>query len=75
MTQGVKNLIDAIASGDSIAIETAFNTEMATRISDRLDDMRIDVAQNMFQTESVNSDEEVAEEPVQEEEDPEPFEE
>jgi hypothetical protein len=36
--------------------------------------MRIDVAQNMFQTESVNSDEEVAEEPVQEE-DPEPFEE
>lgn len=74
MTQGVKNLIDAIASGDSIAIETAFNTEMATRISDRLDDMRIDVAQNMFQTESVNSDEEVAEEPVQEE-DPEPFEE
>ena len=51
MTQGVNDLIDAIASGDSIAIETAFNTEMATRISDRLEDMRVEVAQNMFRTE------------------------
>lgn len=54
MTQGVKDLIDAIASGDSLAIDAAFNTEMATRISDRLDDMRVEVAQNMFQTEELD---------------------
>lgn len=59
MTQGVKDLIDAIASGDSVAIETAFNTEMATRISDRLEDMRVEVAQNMFRTESTQVDEEI----------------
>jgi hypothetical protein len=53
MTQGVKDLIDAIASGDSLAIDAAFNSEMATRISERLDGMRADVAQNMFATESV----------------------
>lgn len=58
MTQGVKDLIDAIASGDSIAIETAFNTEMATRISDRLEDMRVDVARNMFAAESTQPEEE-----------------
>ena len=57
MTQGVKDLIDAIATGDSIAIETAFNTEMATRISDRLEDMRVDVARTMFATEAVQPEE------------------
>ena len=65
MTQGVNDLINAIASGDSIAIETAFNTEMATRISDRLEDMRVEVAQNMFRTESTQP-EEVSEEPTEE---------
>jgi hypothetical protein len=54
MTQGVKDLIDAIASGDSLAIDAAFNSEMASRISERLDDMRVDVAQNIFHTESVD---------------------
>jgi hypothetical protein len=48
MTQGVLDLIQAIDSGESIAIEAAFNQEMTTRISDRLDDMRMEVAQNMF---------------------------
>ena len=52
MTAGVQDLINAIASGDAQAIEQSFASEMATRISERLDDMRIDVAQNMFQTES-----------------------
>jgi hypothetical protein len=53
MTEGVRNLINAIAEGDSVGIEAAFNQEMATRISDRLEDMRVDVAQNMFRTEAV----------------------
>ena len=61
MTEGVQNLINAIAEGDSVGIESAFNQEMATRISDRLDDMRIDVARNMFRTESVQVKEEFEE--------------
>lgn len=65
MTQGVYELIDAIAAGDSLAIEQSFNAEMANRISTRLEDMRVDVAQNMFRTESVES-EEVAEETEEE---------
>ena len=65
MTEGVQNLINAIAEGDSVGIESAFNQEMATRISDRLDDMRVDVARNMFRTESVQ--EELEEETPEEE--------
>ena len=68
MTEGVQNLINAIAEGDSVAIESAFNQEMATRISDRLEDMRIDVARNMFRTESVQDqpEEETPEEETEE---------
>lgn len=62
MTAGVQDLINAIASGDSQAIEQSFASEMATRISERLDDMRVEVAQNMFRTESVQVAEETEEE-------------
>lgn len=48
MTQGVNDLINAIAQGDATSIDAAFNAEMATRISSRLEDMRVQVAQNMF---------------------------
>lgn len=44
----VKDLINAIASGSAIETEQAFNQVMAEKISARLDDMRIEVAQNMF---------------------------
>jgi len=50
---GVNDIIDAIQSGDSVAIDTAFNKEMAARVSDRLDAMRQDVAQNMFKSADV----------------------
>ena len=66
MTQGVFDLIQAISEGDSIAIEQAFNTEMANRISTRLDDMRVDVAQNMFRTESTDVEYELSEEQIDE---------
>jgi hypothetical protein len=57
MTQGVQDLIKAINSGDSTDIDSAFNAEMANRISTRLEDMRVSVAQNMFATEqSVEED-------------------
>ena len=59
MTQGVKDLISAIVQGDAASIDAAFNAEMATRVSSKLEDMRVSVAQNMFATEQV---EEVTEE-------------
>lgn len=58
-----RDLIDAIASGDSVVIQSSFETEMATRIAERLDAMRQDVAQNMFKeaTQEVEEIEEQAE--------------
>lgn len=43
-----RDLINAIAIGDAIEIENAFNATMAEKISSRMDDMRLDIAQNMF---------------------------
>ena len=61
MTQGVQDLIKAIDSGDSEAIDAAFNSEMATRISERLETMRATVAKSMFATEDVESEVEQSE--------------
>lgn len=41
-------LIDAISKGDASATEAAFNAAMAEKISAKLDDLRVSVAQNMF---------------------------
>ena len=72
MTQGVQNLISAIDSGDATAIDAAFNAEMATRISSRLEDMRVSVAQNMFAAEqSVETESEAEVEEAQTEDNPE----
>jgi hypothetical protein len=46
--ESIKDLITAIAEGDSIAIEDSFNYVMASKISDHLDNMRLSVAQGMF---------------------------
>jgi len=54
-----RELIDAIAAGDSVAIQTAFETEMSGRIAERLDSMRQDVATNMFKVEEQVQSEEV----------------
>jgi hypothetical protein len=45
-----KDLINAISTGDSVGIETAFNTAMAEKITVQLDAMRQEVAQNMFKS-------------------------
>lgn len=47
----VRDLIDAIASGDSIATQQAFEQEMMSRVAARIDDKRVEVAQNMFSSE------------------------
>ena len=44
----VRDLIDAIDSGNAVKIEDAFNAVMAEKISSRLEDMRAAVSKNMF---------------------------
>jgi hypothetical protein len=61
MTQGVQDLIKAINSGDSTEIDSVFQAEMANRISTRLEDMRVSVAQGMFATEQSVEETEVEE--------------
>lgn len=48
MSETVTNLINAIASGDALETENAFNAAMAEKISAKLDDMRVEVAKGMF---------------------------
>ena len=59
------DLVSAIINKDATGIESAFNDAMAEKISTRLDDMRANVAQSMFNQEDP---EVTAEEPVTEEE-------
>ena len=56
-----RDLIDAITSGDATEVESSFNSIMAAKVSDKIDSMRNDVAQNMFtspaeETEAVDSE-------------------
>jgi len=65
MSDSVRDLIAAIATGNAVETEQAFNATMAEKISAKLDDMRINVAQNMFnaqQEEQVVDSEETAKE-------------
>ena len=48
MSESVRNLIDAIATGSAVGTEEQFNAAMAEKISVKLDAMRQDVAANMF---------------------------
>lgn len=50
MSESIKNLINAISAGSAIETEEAFNSTMAEKISVKIDDMRQDVAANMFKT-------------------------
>jgi hypothetical protein len=54
------DLVSAIINKDAVGIETAFNTAMGEKISSRLEDMRTDIAQTMFNT----PEEDTIEEPV-----------
>lgn len=52
------DLINAIQAGDSTGIEQHFDYLMTSRIAERLDDMRVEVAKNMFKEEVEELDEE-----------------
>lgn len=43
-----RDLVDALISGDSIEIESAFDATMAEKMSSSLDTYRVKVAQSMF---------------------------
>lgn len=43
-----RELVDALISGNSIAIENTYNTVMSDKMTAALDDYRVKVAQNMF---------------------------
>lgn len=53
-----QELIDAIQSGDSVKIQSSFESAMASKIAEKIDVMRQQVAQNMFK-ESVEELDEV----------------
>jgi hypothetical protein len=48
MNETVQNLVQAIRAGDALETENAFTMAMQEKLSAKLDDMRIDVAQGMF---------------------------
>lgn len=51
-----RDLINAIIVGDAIEIENAFNSTMAEKLSDRIEDMRVEVAKSIFATESTDTE-------------------
>ena len=51
------DLIHAIINNDAVDTEAAFKEVIADKISARLDDMRIDIASNMFNTSEVSENE------------------
>ena len=52
-----RNLIDAIASGSALDIESAFEDTMAEKVSVQIEAKRLQIAQIMFTTEEVELDE------------------
>jgi hypothetical protein len=57
MNENTLNLIKAIAEGDALETEKTFQAAMAEKISAKLDDMRAQVAHNMFASEPVVEEE------------------
>ena len=64
MNENTLNLIKAIAEGDALETEKSFQAAMAEKISAKLEDMRVQVAQNMFATPEAVTEEEEQEEYV-----------
>jgi hypothetical protein len=56
MTDTVKDLISAIVTGNAVDTESAFNAAMAEKLSVKLDDMRVQVAQNMFNVQQTETE-------------------
>ena len=50
----IKDLIDAIAEGNTLDIESSFNSIVSQKIADRLEDMKINIASDMFSEDVIN---------------------
>lgn len=50
MSDNIKHLINSIQAGDSVETQNAFESEMMTRIADRLDTYRQTVASSLFKS-------------------------
>lgn len=50
MSETTMNLINAIRAGSATETESLFGAAMAEKLSGKLEDMRANVAQNMFKT-------------------------
>jgi hypothetical protein len=48
MNETVQNLINAIKSGDALATEQSFSDAMAEKLSTKIEQLRGDIAKNMF---------------------------
>lgn len=48
MNETVQRLVDAIKTGDAIATENAFADAMAEKLSSKIEDLRVNIAQSMF---------------------------
>lgn len=59
MNESVIKLVDAIKSGDALATENAFADAMAEKLSGKIEDLRVNIAQNMF---AQNQEEQFSEE-------------
>lgn len=49
MNETVQNLVDAIKNGDAVETENSFAAAMAEKLAGKIDDLRMNVAQSMFQ--------------------------
>jgi hypothetical protein len=56
MNETTLNLIQAMANGDALETEQAFGTAMAEKLAVKLDDMRVGIAQSMFNQEVVTEE-------------------
>ena len=54
-----RDLVDALISGDSIAIENTFNAVMSNKVSAALDGYRVQVAQGMFDKQEENKQDDI----------------
>ena len=52
-----RELVDALISGDSLAIENSFNSVMSDKVSTALDSYRVGVAQSMFNIDNTEESE------------------
>jgi hypothetical protein len=48
MNDTVHNLVAAIKTGDALATEQAFASAMAEKLASKIEDLRVNIAQNMF---------------------------